>query len=255
MSKHGVQPWQKASLHCQRVYEKDHRKKESTHRFLIAFENNAVFHASQLQHNWTKEWCECLDYIRIIDISHKASPEQLERYAPLYHFYRKHEQRSRSDSTIKQTSQFPPGSGPREARLVCMALSQLEMALRGKPNLRYKFHTMASSKISRSACLGKPRSIHQWWSVESKLVDNVLVGEIKMAMERRSLMIFFVSGFRTHVAAATVCATGGVLTLRVARTFFWHTFPFVANRHRVHAWLKVFAVREAQVPEKSTEQF
>ena len=46
-------------------------------------------------------------------------------------------------------------------------------------------------KIGWSACLGKPRSIHSWWSVESKLVDHVLVGNIKMAMEWRSLRIFF----------------------------------------------------------------
>ena len=34
------------------------------------------------------------------------------------------------------------------------------MVLRGEPNLRIKFHTMASPKINRRACLGKPRSIH-----------------------------------------------------------------------------------------------
>ena len=33
-----------------------------------------------------KEWCECLEYVRTIDITHNASPEQLERYAALYHF-------------------------------------------------------------------------------------------------------------------------------------------------------------------------
>ena len=53
----------------------------------------------------------------------------------------------------------------------------------------------------------------------NKLV--VLVGEIKMEVERRSLMIFFlVSGFRTHVVATLVCATGSVRTLSVARPFF-----------------------------------
>ena len=31
---------------------------------------------------------------------------------------------------------------------------------------------------------------------------------------------FSVSGFRTHIVATTVCATGDVHTLRVARTFF-----------------------------------
>ena len=35
---------------------------------------------------------------------------------------------------------------PQKARLAYMALSQLEMALRGKPNFRCKFHMMASSK-------------------------------------------------------------------------------------------------------------
>ena len=107
-----------------------------------------------------------------------------------------------------------------------MALSQLEMVLRGKPNLRMKFHTMASPKISRRACLGKPRSIHSWWSVECKLVDHVLVGDIKMALEWRSLRIFFQKSkdFRTHVVPTSVCATWGVHTLRVARTFSLHFF-------------------------------
>ena len=80
-----------------------------------------------------------------------------------------------------------------------MALSQMEMVLRGKPNLRFKFHTMIDGK---------------------QIGDNVLVGEIKMEVEQRSVRIFFlISGFLTHVVATTVCATGGVHTLRVARTF------------------------------------
>ena len=104
---------------------KIHRKGIFT-SILDRFQNDEVFHASQLQHNWTKEWCEHVDYIRTIDISHKANPQQLERYATLYHFrydpqqmvrgpkkkpsrlssgytsYRKHEQRNRSDSRIKK---------------------------------------------------------------------------------------------------------------------------------------------------------
>ena len=35
---------------------------------------------------------------------------------------------------------------------------------------------------------------------------------------------FLVSGFRTHVVATAVCATGCVHTLRVARAFFWRIF-------------------------------
>ena len=53
---------------------------------LDRFQKDEVFHASQMQHKWTKAWCEYLDYIRTIDITHNASPEQLERYAALYHF-------------------------------------------------------------------------------------------------------------------------------------------------------------------------
>ena len=51
--------------------------------------------------------------------------------------YRKHEQRSRSDSRITKTSQLSRGSGPRGARLAFMSLSQLDMVLRGKPNFRF----------------------------------------------------------------------------------------------------------------------
>ena len=90
----------------------------------------------------------------------KRTHKKPSRLPPNYTSDRKHEQRSRSESRIKKTSQLPRGSGPREARVAYMALSQLEMVLRGKPNFRFKFHTMASTRISRSACLGKPRSNH-----------------------------------------------------------------------------------------------
>ena len=83
---------------------------------LDRFQNDEVFRASQLQRNWTREWCEDLDYIKTIDITHNAS-------AALYHFsvpskiygdtpfqkvvqtitkhagHCQHEQRSRSEST------------------------------------------------------------------------------------------------------------------------------------------------------------
>ena len=36
------------------------------------------------------------------------------------------------------------------------------MVLRGEPKLRFKFHTKASSRIRRRACLGKPRSDDRW---------------------------------------------------------------------------------------------
>ena len=76
----------KASLHCQRVNEKDQHKKVIYTSIRDRFQNDEVFHAIQLQHNWTEEWCEYLDNIRTIDITHNASREQLERYAASYHF-------------------------------------------------------------------------------------------------------------------------------------------------------------------------
>ena len=72
-----------ASLHCQRVYEKDPQEVKICTSILDRCQNDEVFHASQLQHNWTKAWCEYLDYVTTIDISHTASPE---RYAALHHF-------------------------------------------------------------------------------------------------------------------------------------------------------------------------
>ena len=159
-ARHGAQPWQKHHFLARELMRKIGKRGiySSIHD---RFPNDEVFHASQLQHNWTKEWCEFLDYNRTIDISHKASPEQLERYATLYHFRYNPKQmergpmksrpdynqttraiasmkkRSRSDSRIKKTTHLPRGSGPREARLAYMALSQLEMVLRGEPNLRF----------------------------------------------------------------------------------------------------------------------
>ena len=146
-ARHGAQPRQKHHFLAKELMRKI-GKKGIYSSILDRFQNDEVFRASQLQHNWTKQWCEYLDYIRTIDISHTASPEQLDRYATLYHFRydpkqmgrgpikkpsrlppnytsdRTHEQRSRSDSRIKKTSQVPRGSGPREARLAFLALSQ-----------------------------------------------------------------------------------------------------------------------------------
>ena len=84
-ARHGVQPWQKHHYIAKESMRTIHRKGIFS-SILDRFQNDEVFHASRLQHNWTKEWCQDLDYIGTIDISHKASPEQLARHATLYHF-------------------------------------------------------------------------------------------------------------------------------------------------------------------------
>ena len=77
---------EKAPLLGQGVHAKNWEERNLYSSIHDRFQNDDVFHASQLQHNWTKDRCEYLDYIRTVDISHQASPEQLERYAALYHF-------------------------------------------------------------------------------------------------------------------------------------------------------------------------
>ena len=113
-----------------------------------------------------------------------------------------------------------------------------------------KFHTKASSRIRRRACLGKPRSINSyiWWLVEGKLVDHVLVREIKrtwrksenilskMVTERWICVSTFVLRthlvveVRTHVVATTVCVTGVCTHSPVARTVFSCTYTARALR-------------------------
>ena len=83
-AKHGVQPWQKHHFLAEEFMRKID-KKGTYSSVLDRFQNDEVLNASQLEHKWTKEWCEHLDYIRTIDISHKAPPEQLERYATWCH--------------------------------------------------------------------------------------------------------------------------------------------------------------------------
>ena len=82
---HGAQPWQKHHFHAKELMRKIKRKGIKS-SILDRFQNDEVFHANQQQHNWTKEWCEYLDYMGTVDTTHNGSPEQLERYAALYHF-------------------------------------------------------------------------------------------------------------------------------------------------------------------------
>ena len=81
-TKHGAQPWQSIISLPKSSWGRS-TNKEFLRRFLTAPRMMKCFHASQLQHNWTEEWCEHLDYIGTIDTTHNASPD---RYAALYHF-------------------------------------------------------------------------------------------------------------------------------------------------------------------------
>ena len=103
-----------ATFQCQRVYEKDQAKNGIHTSILDRFQNDEVFHASQLQQNWTEEWCEFLDDIRTIDITHNASQEKRERYAALYHF-RYHPKYTEKGTVEKSSRLFTKLRGPSSA--------------------------------------------------------------------------------------------------------------------------------------------
>ena len=69
-----------------------------------------------------------------------------------------------------------------------------------------------------------------------------------MEVERRSLSFFF-SLRISHPRSGNYCVCDGLCTHTPCRTHIFLTpFPCVAYRHRVHAWLKVFAVRMPHLP-------
>ena len=167
---------------------------------LYRFWNDEVLHASQLQHK--NEWlwifelhqvrrhfvqCPSITTWTIRSIALFSFPSTTNGERPMksrqdYHETPRVSIKDADQKTKNETKQLPRGSGPREARLPYMAFTQL---LRGEPNIRFKFHTKASSRIRRRACLWKPRSINSyiWQMVESKVVEQVLVGETKMDIE------------------------------------------------------------------------
>ena len=204
--------------------------------------------------------------MRTIDIWHKASPKQLERYATLYHFRYDpqqmerepiksrpdHLQTSRAIASMNKEAGQIRESKRRHNYREDLDPEKLDWHIWLSHNWKWYIAVNRTSGVNSTQWLhqqsaeahasGKPRSIHWWWSVESKLVDNVLVGEIKMEVERRSL--FFFSLTISHPRSGNYCVSDGVCahTPCRTRTLLTH-FPCVAHRHRAHAWLKVFAVR------------
>ena len=163
-----------------------------------------------------------------------------------YTSYRKHEQRSKSDSRIKKTSQLPRGSGPREARLAKMALSQLAMALRGEPNLRIKFRTMASPNINKRAC--RETEKHTLMMIGGKQIGGPRPDGRNQDGSGTTKSEDFFGPRISYPRSGNFCVCDGWCTHTPCRTHLFLThFPCVACRHRVHAWLKVFAVRMSHI--------
>ena len=126
-----------------------------------------------------------------------------------------------------------------------------------------KFHTKASSRIRRRACLGKPRSINSyiWWLVEIKLVDQVLVRKIKknlkevwkyslqMVMEWWFFLVVEVvpTGVRTHVVATTVCVTGSVHALTCCTHI---CLVYIHCAYTSHILMRVTHMHGSRVPKR-----
>ena len=124
-----------------------------------------------------------------------------------------HEQRSRLEAKIKTTKQLSRGFGPREPRLARMARTQLEMALRGEPELRFKFDTKRHHRESEEEhALGNRKHLFTALMIGGKQTGGHVTA--------KSFFFFINTGSGAHAVATTVCATVCVHTLRVAHTFF-----------------------------------
>ena len=175
-ARHGAQPWQKHHFPAKEFMRKIGEKGISSSilaRFqkmmIIGRKNGAniwitseqsIFRTKPLQNNWN-DTLRCIIFGTIQNHFFKNVKSRPDYHQTTRAILSMHKEASQIQKSKKKMWHLPQGSGPREARLACMAFSQLEKVLRGEPNLRFKFHTMASPKISRSACLGKPRSIHK----------------------------------------------------------------------------------------------
>ena len=105
-----------------------------------------------------------------------------------------------------------------------MALTQLEMVLRGDANLRSKSTQRHHQESEGEHASGNREALTHTSDNGGKQSGGTGPGGRDHnghgVVKSEGFFPFFDSGFRTHVVATTVCATGGVHTLRVARTFF-----------------------------------
>ena len=215
---------------------------------LDRFQKDEVFHATQLQHNWTKEWCEYLDRIKTIDISHEASPEQVDRYASLYHFRYNPEHLERG----------PIQSRPDYQQTTRAVVSMNKEAGQTRESKRKRRHNYREDldpekfdwlfwlshnwkwsiqwpKISRSAYreafIYDDRWKANWWTTSWRE---------KSRWKWNDEVLGFFCLRISHPRSGNYCVCDGGCTHTPCRhAHFSDTFSL----HRVHTWLMVFAVR------------
>ena len=126
-----------------------------------------------------------------------------------------------------------------------MALTQLEMVLRGEPNLSIRFRSMASPNIKRRACLGKTEKHSLMMTGGKQLGGPRLGGRHQNVHGMTKSEDFFLKKKLQilHPRGGNYCVCDGECTHTPCRThIFLALFPCVTYRHE-HTWLKVFAVR------------
>ena len=164
------QPWQKHHFLAKEFMRKI-GKKGIYSSILDRFQNDEVCHASQLQHNWTKEWCEHLfaqslsrtfgtiRYVVSFSVRSETNGKRTHKSRPNYHQTARAIVSMNKEASQSQESKRRHNYREHLARLVYMTLSQMEMVLRGKPNFKFKFHTMDHQKSAEAHVSGNREAI------------------------------------------------------------------------------------------------
>ena len=182
MLQHDAQPWQTHFIASSSISAT--RRNTVTCRFLIA----------------SKEF----------NNSHNAFPEPPERYTTLYHLRCLCMRWSGTHATTEGCGAPKPVHYLHELRkpikihklYVVMILKKLKWTIlilhkwKGSVQRHHRKSRDQEGRSLREACLGKPRSRHSQWLMESKLMEQVPARKIKTDMEWWSLRIL--KGFRTQ---------------------------------------------------------
>ena len=113
----GPNPWQQ-DHHEARDASRGATKKEKYTPIWDRWQNDEVYRASQLAHNWTDAWVKYLDFIVHFDISHNALSWQMARDNNMIHV--------RSLDSNKQAGPLSKSPGHKEATRALMSLQYAE---------------------------------------------------------------------------------------------------------------------------------
>ena len=124
-----------------------------------------------------------------------------------------------------------------------MALSQLEVVLRGEPNFRFKIPHSGFIKNQQKR-MPRETERHSPMMIGGKPIGGQRLGERNKDGSGTTKSEEFFCLRISHPRSGNYCVCDGGCTHTPCRTHIFLThFPCVAYRHRAHAWLKVFAVR------------